>query len=77
VAGSIVFLYGFLAPGVWGGLFDLIFSGSSPDQWSPEDIAPKVGRTLGRGNFGTVLEAFASESGVKKLGRKSAGDNRS
>lgn len=35
-----------------------------------------MGRTLGRGNFGTVIEGFASESGVQKLGKKSDSDSR-
>jgi hypothetical protein len=38
--------------------------------WLPEDLSNQVGRTLGKGTFGTAFEGYPSASGLKKLGQR-------
>jgi len=72
LGGSILgFLYLLSPPNVMNGLLDRLFlkaiDARSEDNWGPDDISPKVGRTLGKGTFGLAYEAFTTSEGRKKL----------
>jgi hypothetical protein len=71
---ALLGVYAFAPPGVLGGLVDAVavkvIDKSKEKYWEPEDIEQRVGRTLGRGNFGTVAEAFVSDAGRRKFGLK-------
>ena len=75
---TAVFYYLTTPPNVLGGLLD--YTAAVADrggaQWTPSDIAGKLGRPLGKGTYGTAYEAFPTEEGLRKLpdrGRDSGG----
>ena len=67
-----IWIYLTSPPGVLSGILNSILDEKDKirTDWVPEDLTNTVGRTLGKGTFGTAFEGFPSGSGLKKLGQK-------
>lgn len=62
--------------GIIDGLLLRPLDAGAEKPWGPDDISPKVGRTLGRGTFGTAFEAFTTPEGNAKLKTQGDGSSR-